>query len=82
MVEFNNALIINVRSGVSKAGNPWTSINFLDQNNLQVYDLMQFGDSAAVTSGLVRGSVYSLRFNIEPSRDGGVRLVLVSVEHI
>lgn len=79
MVEFNNALILNVRSGVSKAGNPWTSVSFLDQNYLQVYDLMQFGDSAAVAASLVRGSVCSLGFNMEPSRDGGVRLVLVSV---
>lgn len=76
---FPNSLILESRFGTSKTGNPYCVLQFLDQKSLRVYDLMQFGDSASVAAGLAKGSVTTLGFDIEPGREGGVRLVLTSV---
>lgn len=81
-VVFNKVLVLGVRFGTSKAGNPWANLQFLDSESLQVYDVMQFGDSVAVVGGLAKGSNVSLGFDVVPDRNGGARLELVQVGQV
>lgn len=76
------ALVIESRFGQSKSGNPYCVFRILDEVTLDVYDLMQFGEGAAVAAGISKGSRVSLDFNVAPARDGGVRLDIVGVEKI
>lgn len=78
----DSALVLESRFGQSKTGNPYCVFKVLDESTLDVYDLMQFGDSAAVAAGVAKGSRVRLDFNIAPARDGGVRLEIVSVGRV
>lgn len=77
-----SALVLESRFGQSKTGNPYCVFRVLDEETLDVYDLMQFGDGAAVAAGISKGSRCRLDFNIAPARDGGVRLDIVGVGRI
>ena len=79
LVKFVAVTVLESRQGTSHAGNTYCALRFLTSTDLLVYDCMQFGDSASLASGLVKGSVVDLDFEIVPGRDGGVRLVLVGV---
>lgn len=81
-VVMDSALVIESRFGQSKTGNPYCVFRVLDEESLEVYDLMQFGDSAAVAAGISKGSRVRLDFNVAPARDGGVRLEIVGVGRI
>lgn len=81
-IQFDNALILESRFGQSRAGNPYCVLQFLDQNSLEVFDLMQFGDSASVAAGLGKGTVVSLGFKISPGRESGLRAELIEVSNL
>lgn len=79
-VVFDDCLMLEVRSGTSKAGNPWCMLRFLDRVGSDVYELMQFGEQVPVCLGLQKGDLSKLRFDVVPdTRDGGVRLQLGGV---
>lgn len=78
-ITFNHCLVLDTRYGQSKAGNPYCALQFLDEENLQVYDMMQFGDSASAAAGLGRGVRVVLGFDVVPARDGGIRGELTEV---
>lgn len=67
--------VLGVRSGVSKNGNNYTTLRFL--HNISVFDIFQFGDSAAMAAGLTEGGTYDLSFRCEARRDGTPVLTLV-----
>lgn len=75
----DSALVLESRYGQSKSGNPYCIFRVLDESDLNVYDLMQFGDGAAVAAGLPKGSRVRLDFACSPAREGGVRLEIVGV---
>lgn len=80
MIKFDNALILDVHSGVTKNGQPYTVLRFLNLNDYSLYDgIWQFGDSAAVAAGLSVGSTCQLGFLVVPNRNGGVSLRLEMV---
>ena len=79
VVLFENATILESTTRQSKSGNTYCVFRFLDTLNYEVYDLMQFGDSAAVASGLYKGATCMLQFDVMPGREGGARLVLSGV---
>ena len=81
-ITMDSALVIESRFGQSKSGNPYCVFRVLDEETLDVYDLMQWGDSAAVAAGIAKGSRVRLDFNMTPARDGGVRLEIVGVGRI
>lgn len=81
-IQITNALVLESRFGQSRSGNPYCVFRFLDNDTLNVYDLMQFGDSASVAAGLSRGATVSLEFELEPARDGGLRANLIGVGSI
>ncbi len=79
-VRFNDVLILEVTQRVSKAGNPFSTLRFLDQKDLLVYDVMQFdADAVSRCQMLKQGERYRLEFFLMPGRDGGVRMVLQDV---
>lgn len=79
-VHFSSCLILECETRVSKAGNPFCTLRFLDEDTLQVFDLMQFDGDAVITAGpLKSGDGCCLLFDVRPARDGGVRLVLNGV---
>lgn len=82
IITMPSALVLESRSGQSKTGNPYCVFRVLDEDNLDVYDLMQFGDCAAVAEGISKGSRCRLDFNVAPARDGGVRLDIIGVGRI
>lgn len=74
---FGYCLILECNVRVSKAGNPFCTLRFLDEDDYKVYDLMQFNaDAVRTASALKVGDKCGLLFDIEPARDGGARLVL------
>lgn len=79
VVTFENCLILDIQTGTSQRGNFWVRYKFLEQTELEVFDLMAFGDSAAAAASLSRGVVLSLAYKVVPDRNGGVRLELVQV---
>lgn len=81
-IRFENALVLETRAGISKSGNNFCTLRFLDRDSLQVYDLVQFGDAASVAAGLGSGVTYSLDFELNAGRDGGVRCSLVGMERV
>lgn len=79
-VLFPSVLVLNTRYGQSQRGNAYVSLQFLDEDTYQVFDVMQFGDEqVALCMGLSQGSRCSLGFDVVPDRSGGVRLVASSV---
>ena len=80
MIKFDHALILDVRTGLTKNGQPYTVIRFLNLIDYMLYDgIWQFGDSAAVAAGLTVGTTCQLGFLVIPNRNGGVSLRLESV---
>lgn len=76
LVTFKDVLILSVRSGVSKRGTEYCGLQFLDGENSDVYDVMAFGEKAAIASQLEpKSHVNAISFELQPARDGGVRLV-------
>lgn len=82
VVTFDSCLILNVRFANSKAGNPYCQLSFLSHNDLSVFDVMVFGDAVGVAAGLAKGDVVQLGFELQPDRNGGVRLELVEVGRV
>ena len=83
MIHFDSCLVLMSKTGQSSRGNVWTNLQFLDQNTLNVYNIMQFGEAASVAAGLSHGDTVSLDFILEPdTRNGGVRLNLVGIGRI
>ena len=76
---FENVTILEATTRQSKSGNPYCVLRFLDNLSYEVFDVMQFGDSAAAASGLVKGANVMLQFDVMPGREGGARLVLSGV---
>lgn len=80
IVRFNHAQVLAVRAGKSQKGTDWSRLQFLDQDDLQVFEIMAFGPDSTVYLGLIRGTVYQIDFQLVPARDGGVSLVLVAAD--
>lgn len=77
---FNKCQVLEVRSGKSKAGNDYSVLKFLDEDDLDVYELFCFGDARALAMPLVKGTRCSLVVEIAPDQRGaGVRVVLTGV---
>lgn len=81
IVEFAHCLVLESRYGQSQAGNAYCVFRFLDEESCEVYDLIQFGDGAAVASGLARGVRVGLTFELRAARDGGLRAELCGVSN-
>lgn len=80
-VYMESCLILDCRSGQSKAGNSYAVIRFLEQTNLDVYEVFCFGESMAVAGRLAKGSVYKLLWKLSPdNRGAGVQLHLIDCE--
>ena len=83
MIIFEDCTVLDVRTGVTKNGQPYAVLRFLVNSTYDLFDgIWQFGDSAAVASGLSKGAHVSLGFSVVPSRQGGVSLRLDSVGKI
>lgn len=77
-----HALVIEVSSLVSKAGNPYGVISFLDLNESDMYRIYLFGEEAnASLVGISKGLECDLDFIVKPDRTGGVRLELAGVRN-
>lgn len=76
LVTFKDVLILSVRSGVSKRGTEYCALQFLDNENVEVFNVMAFGKSAAAAQTLQpKSHINAISFDLQPARDGGVRLV-------
>lgn len=76
LVTFKDVLVLSVRSGVSKRGTEYCALQFLDNENAEVFDVMCFGDAAATAASLQpKSHINAISFDLQPARDGGVRLV-------
>lgn len=76
LVRFDNALVMNVRTGKSKAGNDYAILKFLDADSGEDYKIWCFGDAVATAAYLPPMSRGALTFEIFAQDDGGARLVL------
>ena len=77
---FDRCQVLEVRSGKSKAGNDYSVLKFLDENDLEVYEIFCFGEARALVMPLVKGTRCSLVVKIEPdNRGAGVRVLLYGV---
>lgn len=79
LVTFKNVLVLSVRSGVSKKGLPYSSMQFLDSEDAEVFEVMAFGEKADSLASLEpKTTINAISFELQPTnRDGhsGVRLV-------
>lgn len=76
-VYFQNVLVLGYESLVSKAGNPFGVLQFLDVDCSDVYRVACFGsDQMAVAGSLHKGSNVGLAFDVTPDRNGSIRLEL------
>ena len=77
---FDKCQVLEVRSGKSKAGNDYSVLKFLDEDDLEVYELFCFGEARALALPLVKGTRCSLVVEIAPdNRGAGVRVLLAGV---
>lgn len=77
---FQGCTVLDVRCGLTKNNNPYTTLRFL--HNCDVYDIFIFGDSAAVAAALIAGKTYDLYFQTSARRDGSLALKLVGYENV
>lgn len=76
LVTFKNVLVLSVRSGVSKKGTSYAFMQFLDTENSEVFELPIFGDAVdSVLAIQPKSTINAISFELQPARDGGVRLV-------
>lgn len=75
LVTFKNVLILSVRSGVSKKGTEYAFLQFLSEDS-EVFEIPCFGEGAESVSALQpKSTINAISFELQPARDGGVRLV-------
>lgn len=76
LVTFKDVTVLSVHNGVSKKGNAFSRLSFLDGENLDVYDVFVWGDAAESIAGLEpKSHINAISFQLQPDRSGGVRLV-------
>ena len=74
LVRFDNALITNVRYGVSeKTGKPWGFLHFLDNAG---YEWHVFVSEPNLIAAMAVRDVVSLTFELKPDNDGNPRMNL------
>lgn len=77
---FEKCQVLEVRAGVSKAGNDYVVLKFLDEEDLEVYELFCFGDARALALPLSKGTKCSLIVDVTPdARGAGVRVQLAGL---
>lgn len=77
---FEKCQVLEVRAGVSKAGNEYAVLKFIDEDELEVYELFCFGDARALALPLAKGTKCSLVVEVSPdSRGAGVRVQLAGL---
>lgn len=77
---FDKCQVLEVRAGVSKAGNEYAVLKFLDEEDLEVYELFCFGDARALAMPLQKGTRCSLIVEVTPDgRGAGVRVQLAGL---
>lgn len=77
------ALVLECSTLVSKSGNPYGILQFLDVDEAEVYRVFCFGDdSMAQLAVLRKGMQCSMDFWVRPDRNGGVRLDLAGVRNV
>lgn len=84
-VNYADCMVLNARIAVSKSGNEWARIEFLDCVGLDTIEVFCFGESCELAKSLVKGSHVAMGFDLMPYRNqnnSGVRLVLKEVNKI
>ena len=81
VVAFSGCEVLGVEDFVSKKGTRCGVLRWFDRTEHQVYRTMLFGDDVNTISGLRRGDVAHLLFEVSASRaDDSIRLVLTQAE--
>ena len=73
-VAFENAVVLNTQTGVSKNGNQYGVIEFLS-DSLDIYKLFVFGEQLTALERVAVKGTYNLAFELRPAARGGVHLV-------
>lgn len=75
-VNFENAMVMNVRKVKTRNDTDMAILKFLDVNSGEDYKIFCFGDSFGQAAFLSPMTYYTLEFGLYGQDDGGVRLVL------
>lgn len=76
LVTFKDVTVLSVHNGISKSGNAFARLSFLDGENLDVYEVFIFGERVESVAGLEpKSHINAISFELQPDRNGGVRLV-------
>lgn len=71
IVEFPACMVLSYRNGQKKeTGNPWAFVKFLDEKELEVWEVSAFGDDVAATFGLEKGMRVDIALSVSPDREG------------
>lgn len=76
-VVFNQAVILEAYVGTSQKGNQFGKLRFLS-DDLDVYEIFCSPEFVAPLKELPVKSTVDLAFDLQPAREGGVRLVGVN----
>ena len=78
---FQHCLIVETRTGKSKAGNDYGVVKFVALDYSQVFEIFCFAESLTEMYKCARGQYYKLWFSVQPQNgNAGARLLLVNVE--
>lgn len=70
-VDFPACTVLSYRNGQKKeTGNPWAFVKFLDEKELEVWEVAAFGDDVAATFGIEKGMRVGISLSVRPDREG------------
>lgn len=76
LVNFPAVTVLDLGSGMSKNNRPYARLKFLDESELEVYEVWCWGDDVAQAMGLAKGQRAELSFQVKPNGDGNPRFIL------